>query len=106
MADNKLVNFEVCEHLLDVPDMSEVAKELNDKLVDYFEKVNVSIVDCPDLSQQPFNLASKGICGRTAIADIGGVPYLVPSPDLSKPNYDLIKLAKDAGKLHFSFLPI
>ena len=26
----------------------------------------------------------KGICGRTRIADVGGPPYLVPLPDLSK----------------------
>lgn len=25
-----------------------------------------------------------GICGRTRIADVGGPPYLIPLPDLSK----------------------
>ena len=37
-------------------------------------------MECPDLSQPPFCLASEGICGSPKLADVGGVPYLVPGP--------------------------
>ena len=29
----------------------------------------------------------KGICGHPRIADVGGVPYLIPLPDLTKVSY-------------------
>ena len=61
-----------------------------------YSEVSVSIVECPDLTEEPFGLAAKGtfissdiyrnyrfssgICGSTRLADVGGVPYLVPGP--------------------------
>jgi len=38
--------------------------------------VSVAFVDCPDLSSEPFYLPTKGICGKSTIADIGGVDNL------------------------------
>jgi len=46
--------------------------------------VEVNVVDCPDLREKPWTLAAPGICGRPRIADVGGPPYLIPLPDLSK----------------------
>ena len=52
------------------------------------------MVECPDLTQEPFNLASKGLCGNSRVLDIGGVPYLVPLAQKNK-LYDM----KDYPKL-------
>ena len=43
-----------------------------------FKTASVSVVQCPDLTQSPWTLASPGLCGNTRILDIGGVPYLMP----------------------------
>ena len=47
---------------------------------DNYKEAKVEIVDCPNLSESPFGLAASGLGGRTALADVGGVPYLVPGP--------------------------
>ena len=77
---------------------------LEEGLKENYSEVSVSIVECPDLTEEPFGLAAKGtffvpytfsiyrtcprtfigysigICGSTRLADVGGVPYLVPGP--------------------------
>ncbi|KAF7490199.1 Ester hydrolase C11orf54 -like protein [Sarcoptes scabiei] len=58
--------------------LDELSNRLLDGLRNKFEHCSVSVVDCPDLTRPPFNLAASGLCGRTAIADVGGVPYLLP----------------------------
>ena len=63
-------------------------------LAENFDNVEVSVVECPDLTQAPFNLASKGLCGNPRVLDIGGVPYLVPIAQKNK-LYDM----KDYPKL-------
>lgn len=68
----------VQKHPLHRPSLDEVAKVLNDGLKSAFEHVEVSVVDCPNLKDEPFTLASEGICGKPRLADVGGVPYLVP----------------------------
>jgi hypothetical protein len=68
--------------------LDEVAAVLQSGLEDDFCDVSVTVVDCPDLSQKPFLLASKGICGSPCVMDIGGVPYLIPTPHMDK-IYDL-----------------
>lgn len=64
--------------ILQKPALEEVAKILNDGLAKYFEHACVSVVECPDLTQSPFHLAAPGLGGQTAIADVGGPPYLAP----------------------------
>lgn len=66
------------KHTLHEPSLAEVAKVLHDGLQSNFEQVEVEVVDCPDLREKPFMLASEGICGKPRLADVGGVPYLVP----------------------------
>ena len=43
-----------------------------------FKDASVQVVTCPDLTQSPWCLASKGLSGNTRVLDIGGVPYLMP----------------------------
>jgi hypothetical protein len=77
---------------LDRPPLEELAKVLNKGLRSEFEEVKVEVVECPDLTQQPFTLAKKGINGSTKLVEIGGVPYLLPLVKRDKV-YDLKKLA-------------
>uniref|UniRef100_A0A8B9M5A3 Chromosome 11 open reading frame 54 n=1 Tax=Accipiter nisus TaxID=211598 RepID=A0A8B9M5A3_9AVES len=63
-------------------------------LKENFADAQVSVVDCPDLTQEPFNFPAKGICGKPRIADVGGVPYLIPVVQKEKV-YDLNAVAKD-----------
>lgn len=81
------------------PSLSSFAPKLEEKLKALFEHVTVSVVDCPDLSRKPFNLAGKAIGGRTAIADIGGVGLLMPLPKKPYPTYSLVKISQEMGKL-------
>ncbi|KAI2810664.1 hypothetical protein BLOT_001827 [Blomia tropicalis] len=58
--------------------IEQVAQILNNGLKKEFEFVDVNVVDCPDLTQSPFNLAASGLGGKTTIVDVGGPPYLIP----------------------------
>ncbi|KAL7983254.1 hypothetical protein Chor_000130 [Crotalus horridus] len=60
------------------PTLEEVADVLQNGLKENFADVQASVVDCPDMTQEPFCFPVKGICGKPRIADVGGVPYLLP----------------------------
>ncbi|XP_008937276.1 PREDICTED: ester hydrolase C11orf54 homolog [Merops nubicus] len=77
-----------------VPSLEELAGVLQKGLKENFADAQVSVVDCPDLTQEPFNFPAKGICGKPRIADVGGVPYLIPVVQKEKV-YDLNTVAKD-----------
>merc|ERR1719228_2835208 len=64
---------------LEVLPLEEVAKVLQHGLKTNFSEASVSVVDCPDLREQPWGLAAEGLGGATRILDIGGVPYLMPT---------------------------
>jgi Domain of Unknown Function (DUF1907) len=59
-----------------------------------FAEVTVEIVDCPDLTQEPFHLASGGLGGDHTIVEFGGPPFLLPIVDRSKV-YDLVPLLRN-----------
>lgn len=77
-----------------VPSLEELAEVLQKGLKENFADVQVSVVDCPDLSKEPFAFPAKGICGKTRIAEVGGVPYLMPLINKTKV-YDLNHIAKE-----------
>ncbi|MBZ3884745.1 Ester hydrolase C11orf54 [Sciurus carolinensis] len=77
-----------------VPSLEELAAVLQKGLKDNFADVQVSVVDCPDLTKEPFTFPVKGICGKTRIAEVGGVPYLIPLVNKKKV-YDLNTIAKE-----------
>ncbi|KAJ8312158.1 hypothetical protein KUTeg_009531, partial [Tegillarca granosa] len=76
-----------------VPTIDEVVPVLNEGLKKNFTNVSVSVVDCPDLTQKPFMLASEGLCGSPRLADIGGPPYLIPLVQRNKV-YKFSQIAK------------
>ncbi|XP_044142669.1 ester hydrolase C11orf54 homolog isoform X2 [Bufo gargarizans] len=72
----KMADTESCP--LYYPALKEIAGVLEHGLKKNYAEVHVEVVDCPDLTQYPFGFPVKGLCGKTRIADVGGVPYLVP----------------------------
>ncbi|RZB40837.1 DUF1907 domain containing protein [Asbolus verrucosus] len=83
--------FSVEKKPLDQPPLDELAKVLNKGLKSNFQEVEVSVVDCPDLTLEPFTLARKGLNGHPKLVEIGGVPYLLPLVQKKKV-YDLKKI--------------
>ena len=89
-------DLEIESRILSNPPLEDVKAVLQKGLSKNFENVEVSVVQCPDLTQAPFNLASKGLCGNSRILDIGGVPYLVPLAQKNK-LYDMKDYPKFTG---------
>ncbi|XP_050447504.1 ester hydrolase C11orf54-like [Cataglyphis hispanica] len=63
-----------------VPEREELASVLQNGLRYHFVEATVEWVDCPDLTQEPFNLATSGLCGNAVIFEMSGMSYLFPSP--------------------------
>ncbi|KAK7915865.1 hypothetical protein WMY93_011626 [Mugilogobius chulae] len=63
---------------LHAPGLEELCTVLQTGLQTNFAEVHVSVVECPDLTKEPFQFPVRGLCGNPRIADVGGVPYLVP----------------------------
>lgn len=76
-----------------VPSLQEIADVLNVSLKSNFNEVQVEVVDCPDLTQQPFTLANKGLHGSSRLIEVGGPPYLLPLVQRDKV-YDLRDIAQ------------
>ncbi|KAI3571656.1 hypothetical protein IWW34DRAFT_242755 [Fusarium oxysporum f. sp. albedinis] len=72
------------KYLLTPPSLEELAEKLSGPLASNFEYSSVSVVQCPDLRQAPFHLATEGISGNEKIADVGGQPNLFPHPQLQR----------------------
>lgn len=93
MAGVVLKNPPVAHKPLFVPSLDEVVKVLSSGLKSNFAAVEVSVVDCPDLTKEPFTLACKGLGGKPRLIEVGGPPYLLPLVQKDKV-YDM----KDLGK--------
>lgn len=79
---------------LHVPALEELSTVLQTGLQTNFAEVQVSVVDCPDLTKEPFQFPVKGLCGNPRITDVGGVPYLVPLVQKDK-EYDMNVISKE-----------
>ena len=66
------------------PPLGELVECLQEGLLTNFQEVSVEEVQCPDLSEKPWSLASPGICGSPVLLDVGAVPYLIPTPQKDK----------------------
>ncbi|XP_053310902.1 ester hydrolase C11orf54 homolog [Spea bombifrons] len=78
---------------LHVPPLEDICESFKRGLEKNYAEVHVTVVDCPDLTQKPYCFPVKGLCGKSRIADVGGVPYLVPSARLDKV-YNINTVAK------------
>lgn len=81
------------EKTLYQPKFEEIKEVLSERLPKNFQDVSVEIVDCPDLSKAPYNLAGSGLSGSATLIEVGGPPYLLPTPDLSKV-YDIKEIVQ------------
>ncbi|XP_069470864.1 ester hydrolase C11orf54 homolog [Ambystoma mexicanum] len=79
---------------LHVPSLEELAEVLQNGLKKNFEDVKVLVVECPDLTCQPFAFPVKGICGKPRIADVGGEKNIFPAVRFDKV-YDINTVAKE-----------
>lgn len=71
------------------PPLHELANVINAGLQTNFKESSCEVVKCPDLSQAPFGLAAPGICGKARLAEIGGVPNLLPNTQYIEKVYSL-----------------
>eukprot|EP01083_Nonionella_stella_P007125 20575_1 len=79
------------------PDLKDVISEVQKGLELNFSTVECGVLDkCPDLSEWG-NLSTKGICGSTRIADVGGLPYLYCKKYQKKTKYQLPDIVKACG---------
>ncbi|KAK9881792.1 hypothetical protein WA026_017308 [Henosepilachna vigintioctopunctata] len=81
---------------LDVVPLENLKEVLSKGLKNCFKEVEVSVVDCPDLTQKPFTLAKSGLGGSTKLVEVGGPPFLFPLVQKDKV-YDLKDIAKIAN---------
>lgn len=77
---------------LHVPPLEEVAAVLQTAIRKYFAEGSVTVVECPDLTKSPYSLGASGLCGSPRLADVGGVPFLMPTVQKDK-LYDMETLA-------------
>ncbi|XP_004364337.1 ester hydrolase C11 [Capsaspora owczarzaki ATCC 30864] len=65
---------------LHVPSLDELSAVLQHALQANFANASATPVEvCPDLTAAPYHLAAPGINGSPRLADVGGVPYLIPT---------------------------
>ena len=86
----------VTKHPLNKPSLDTVIKSFEKSLSNNYKEYFVEVVDCPDLTVSPWNLALPGLCGDPSVADVGGVPNLIPSPKVDK-QYNLDNVAESCG---------
>ncbi|XP_003385232.1 PREDICTED: ester hydrolase C11orf54 homolog [Amphimedon queenslandica] len=89
-------SFPVEKRQLHTPDLSHVAQVIESGLKENFKEASVNVVDCPDLTSSPWQLAAPGLGGAPRLLDVGGVPYLMPLIQREKV-YDLAQVASLAG---------
>ncbi|KAF2018430.1 DUF1907-domain-containing protein [Aaosphaeria arxii CBS 175.79] len=70
------------KYTLSPPSLEELASALRAPLSSNFEHATVDVVQCADLRDAPFHLATEGLSGNERIADVGGQPNLFPTPRL------------------------
>ena len=87
MRDHKFAEFQQ-------PDLEDVAGALRHGLGRHFEKVNVDVVACPDLTE--IGLASAGMCGSTALFEFGGEPY-AHNPKYRGTNVSVPQMLDESG---------
>jgi len=86
--------YPIEKYTLNTPPLIDLVSVIATGLQKNFVESTVEIISCPDLRQSPFHLAAAGLSGAGRIADIGGPPYLHPTPKLEK-QYSLLTILND-----------
>ncbi|KAH6876427.1 hypothetical protein B0T10DRAFT_414669 [Thelonectria olida] len=86
------VDWPVQKLTLAPPPLDDLATAIRDGIKPNFSAASVTVSTPPDLRKPPFHLAGAGLSGNVRIADIGGQPNLMPSPNLEA-KYDLVQVS-------------
>ncbi|XP_011636322.1 ester hydrolase C11orf54 homolog [Pogonomyrmex barbatus] len=78
MNNENISNFDTIPIDLFIPDKIKLATVVKNELSTSFGEVTAEWVDCPDLTQEPFNLAAPGLGGDATLLDIGGTANIFP----------------------------
>ena len=73
------------------PELTSIADALQSGLQDHFASVNVTVVDCPDLTK--IGASASGICGSTKLIEFGGEPY-AHNPKYRGTNFDINEMLR------------
>nr|CAB3226507.1 ester hydrolase C11orf54 homolog [Phallusia mammillata] len=94
MKGDPLRSMPVQSQALHVPPLEELAEVIATGLKENYKEASCQVVDCPDLSKAPYGLAAPGICGKSRLADVGGVPNLIPLSQYKDKVYELQNISK------------
>ncbi|XP_015172505.1 PREDICTED: ester hydrolase C11orf54 homolog [Polistes dominula] len=78
MATLDVKKLKITHRPLHVPGLNEIKTVLEEGLSTNFAEVKVEIVNCPDLTKEPFLLSASGLSGNPTVLEIGGPSYLLP----------------------------
>jgi len=96
-----MAQWPIQEIALEKPELDELAAVLQKGLQAHYAEVRVEVVECPDLTQAPYGLTSKGLGGgRPCILDVGGIDNLFPRVSADK-EYCLKEIAERLGRKDF-----
>ena len=73
------------------PGLMLIAEAIQSGLQDHFASVNVTVVDCPDLTK--IGASASGICGSTKLIEFGGEPY-AHNPKYRGTNFDINEMLR------------
>jgi len=79
---------------LHVPNLHELAKVIENGISGNYEKVSVSVVQCPELGSL---LGCSGFGGKSAIVDVGGVNNMEYVDNNNKYHFDMKSIADQVG---------
>ena len=77
-----------------MPELSRVAATLRAGLEHHYASVDVSVVECPDLTK--LGAAARGMCGSTRLIEFGGEPY-AHNPAYRGTNIDVDDVLRACG---------
>ncbi|XP_057330742.1 ester hydrolase C11orf54 homolog [Microplitis mediator] len=86
-------NLNICQRSLFTPTLNDIKNVISPALSKNFSETSVEVVDCPDLRESPFKLASAGLGGHPKLFEIGGPPFLLPCVQRDK-IYDVQTILK------------
>ncbi|KAK5166852.1 uncharacterized protein LTR77_007581 [Saxophila tyrrhenica] len=89
-------NMDIKQYPLSPPTLDELVSVIQPALEANYNTSSISVTQCPDLREAPYNLAAEGLSGNELIMDIGGQPNLFPEPRLDR-KFDMAGCAKAVG---------
>uniref|UniRef100_T1GJ03 DUF1907 domain-containing protein n=1 Tax=Megaselia scalaris TaxID=36166 RepID=T1GJ03_MEGSC len=93
----KFENIIFEEKSLHVPELDEIVQVLQSALSRNFQEVTVEIVDCPNLTAEPYSLVCEGLNGSLTLMELGGFATLLPLEDKGKV-YDIVETSRKIMK--------